>query len=91
MKSTIKHTSIKNNPLIEIIEKDKKFGIHYQDGCKTESCMKHYSIKHNVEFPLERVIEDYIIHYGISKAIEILIGKGVINSINRPILIMAHR
>lgn len=93
MKPTIKHTAIKGRPLIEIVTTQeecgiREFGISYNESNKTSSCIKHYGTTHNVEFPLERIIKDYITHYGITKAIEILIGKAIINSENRPILII---
>lgn len=83
----INHTAIKGNPLIEIVTEqtkgvnfNKKYGIHYEHSSRIKSSIDHYGIKHNVAFPLERIIQDYITHYGITKAIKILIGKGIINS-----------
>jgi hypothetical protein len=91
----INHTSIKGNPLIEIVTEQmpgincgKKYGINYNHNSRNKSSIEHYGIKHNVAFPLERIIKDYITHYGITKAIEILIGKGIINTENRAIIII---
>lgn len=85
---TIIHTSIKGNPLIEITkENDRLFGISYEGSLKSRSCIKHYGIKNNTVFLLETIIQDYIKHYGITEAIKILIGKGIINNNNRQIII----
>ena len=91
----IKHSSINGNPLIEIVTEQipgpncgKKYGINYDKNSRNKSSIEHYGITHNVTFPLERIIQNYITHYGITKAIKILIGKGIINSENRQILII---
>lgn len=84
---TIIHTSIKGNPLIEIVKKNNRlFGISYEGSSKSTSCIIHYGFKNDTVFLLEIIIQDYIKHYGITEAIEILIGKGIINNNNRQII-----
>jgi len=94
MNTTIKHSAIKNRPLIAIEKENtkgpnegKKYGISFTDNSRSKSSIEHYGVTHNVEFPLEIIIQDYIRYYGLSEAIKILIGKKIINSINRPIII----
>lgn len=90
---TINHTSIQGRPVVDIItetqgyNKGKLYAIAYGSTCKHTSLIEHYGLSKE-NFPLHRIIKDYIAYHGIQKAVEILIGKGIINTNNRPIVFL---
>lgn len=94
---TIKHTSINNRPVMGFESpyktgpnKGKIYAISYSTTYKYCTLIGQGGspVKNNTEFPLETILSDYISHHGIAKAVSILIGKGIINPVNRPIIII---
>jgi hypothetical protein len=88
---TISHTAIAGRPLIERkiqtfgCTKGKEYAISYGSTCGHESLVDAYVVKQK-EFPLHRIIKDYVSHYGYEKATEILVEKGIINLMNKTII-----
>lgn len=85
--STIKHISIYGRPVVQIIVSDaginagQHYAVSYGSSAKHTTLIQD-NLKAHTEFPLWRIIKDYITHYGYEKAVSILIEKGIINSRN---------